>query len=133
MKTGVVRVGYLHLVFLGQESQWAAEASECADEQAKFWEYHDKLFANQEGENKGAFTKVKLKGFAAGLNLDTTKFNTCVDSGKYASVVQTESQMISGMGVQSTPTFLVNTQVVRGAQPFEVFSQIIEAERAKSN
>jgi protein-disulfide isomerase len=132
VKTGVVRFGYLHLVFLGQESEWAAEASECADEQGKFWEYHDKLFSSQKGENQGAFAKENLKRFAADLNLDTTKFNTCLDSGKYASVVQAESQMISGLGVQSTPTFLVNTQVVSGAEPFDVFSQIIEAERGKS-
>jgi protein-disulfide isomerase len=132
VKTGAVRFGYLHLAFLGQESEWAAEASECADEQGKFWEYHDKLFASQKGENQGAFAKEKLKLLAADLNLDMTKFSTCLESGKYASVVQTESQMVGGVGVKSTPTFLVNTEVVQGAQPFELFSKIIEAERGNS-
>jgi protein-disulfide isomerase len=100
--------------------------------EGKFWEYHDKLFASQKGENQGAFAKEKLKLLAADLNLDMTKFSTCLESGKYASVVQTESQMVGGVGVKSTPTFLVNTEVVQGAQPFELFSQIIEAERGNS-
>ncbi len=113
------------MAFLGDESQWAAEASECADEQGKFWEYHDKLFISQNGENQGAFAKDKLKGFAADLKLDTTKFNSCMDSGKYTSIVQQETQMASQLGVQSTPTFLVNTTPVQGAQPFETFDKII--------
>ncbi len=132
MKTGVVRVGYLHLAFLGQESKWAAEASECADEQGKFWEYRDKLFASQKGENQGAFSKDNLKKFAAEMQLDTTKFNACLDSGKYTAVVAAETQLVGSLGVQSTPTFLINTQPVSGAQPFEVFSQIIEEERQKA-
>ena len=52
----------MHMAFLGQESQWAAEASECAADQDAFWPYHDKLFASQSGENQGAFNKDKLKG-----------------------------------------------------------------------
>ncbi len=125
-----MRFGYLNLAFLGEESQWAAEASECADEQGKFWEYHDKLFASQNGENQGAFAKDKLKKFAADLGLDTTKFNTCLDSGKFTSVVQQETQLANDLGVGSTPTFLVNTTPVQGAQSFDTFSQIID--KAKS-
>jgi protein-disulfide isomerase len=128
----VVRLGYLHLAFLGPESEWAAEASECADEQGKFWEYHDKLFASQNGENEGAFAKDKLGLLAGGMNLDRAKFNACLESGKYAPAVQAETQMIGKLGVQSTPTFLVNTQVVSGAESFATFSQIIESERTKS-
>ncbi len=127
-----MRFGYLHFAFLGQESQWAAEASECADEQGKFWEYHDKLFASQAGENKGAFAKDKLEGFAADLKLDTARFKQCLESDKYASLVQSESQTASEWGVQSTPTILVNTQAVSGAQSFDVFQKIIEAEKNKS-
>jgi protein-disulfide isomerase len=126
VKTGVVRFGYLHLAFLGQESEWAAEASECADEQGQFWAYHNKLFASQNGENKGAFARDNLKQFAADLKLDTAKFNACLDSGRYTQVVQAESQMISQLGVQSTPTFLVNTHVVSGAESFDTFAQLIE-------
>ncbi len=111
---------------------WAAEAAECANDQGKFWEYHDKLFASQKGENQGTFAKDNLKKFAADLGLDTTKFNTCLDSDQYSSVVTGDTQMAGSLGVQSTPTFLVNTEGVVGAQPFATFSQIIDAEKAKS-
>jgi len=122
----LVRIGYWHFAFLGQESQWAAEASECAAEQDAFWEYHDYLFDNHGGENQGAFSKENLKRFADELGLDTKAFNECLDSGKYTQVVQSETTAGQQLGVQSTPTFLVNGQPVVGAQPFEVFEQVIE-------
>ena len=87
----MVRLGYWHVAFLGEESQWAAEASECAADQDKFWEYHDKLFASQNGENQGAFNKDNLKQFAADLKLDTAAFNECLDSGKYTQAVQEQT------------------------------------------
>jgi protein-disulfide isomerase len=119
------------MAFLGPESKWAAEASECADEQGKFWEYSDLLFTNQSGENQGAFNKDKLKKFATDLKLDTAKFNACVDSGKYSSVVENDTAFIQSLGVTSTPAFLINGQALVGAQPIEQFRQIIEAERSK--
>jgi len=131
IKTGVVRFGYQHMAFLGVESRWAAEASECAAEQGKFWEYHDKLFASQSGENRGAFNKENLKNFAADLRLDTAKFNACLDSGKFTSLVEKETANVQSLGVQSTPSFLINGQPLAGAQPFEAFQRIIETERAK--
>ncbi|RMF45155.1 MAG: hypothetical protein D6755_08385, partial [Anaerolineae bacterium] len=65
IENGQVRMGYIHFAFLGQESLWAAEASECAADQDAFWEFHDKLFNSQNGENRGAFSKDNLKKFAA--------------------------------------------------------------------
>jgi protein-disulfide isomerase len=118
-------LGYFHFAFLGQESLWAAEASECAADQDAFWEYHDKLFASQNGENQGAFNKDKLKQFAADLELNATQFNECLDSGKYASQVQQDTATAQSIGVQSTPTFLVNGLPVVGAQPYSVFEQVI--------
>jgi protein-disulfide isomerase len=126
VQTGIVRFGYIHFAFLGSESQWAAEASECAAEQNAFWEYQDRLFDSQAGENQGAFSKDNLKQFAAGLGLDTRAFNACLDSGKYASIVEGETQTAQFLGVRSTPTFLINGRPVIGAQPFEVFQQYIE-------
>jgi protein-disulfide isomerase len=126
VESGKVRLGYQHFAFLGQESFWAAEASECANDQGAFWAYHDLLFASQDGENQGAFNQDKLKGFAANLNLDTTAFNACLDSGKYTELVQTESNAARVLGVQSTPTFLINGQPLVGAQPFDVFQPLIE-------
>ena len=72
----------MHMAFLGEESQWAAEASECAAEQDAFWQYHDKLVASHSGENEGAYAKDKLKGFAKDLGLKTDQFDQCLDSGK---------------------------------------------------
>jgi protein-disulfide isomerase len=122
----LVRIGYWHFAFLGQESQWAAEASECAADQEAFWEYPDYLFDNHGGENQGAFRKENLKRFAEELGLDAAAFNECLDSGKYAQVVQSETTAEQQLGVQSTPTFIVNGQPVVGAQPFEVFEHLID-------
>jgi protein-disulfide isomerase len=124
----LVRFGYQHYAFLGPESQWAAEASECAAEQDAFWEFHDLLFDRQTGENGGAFSKGNLEQFAAGLGLDTGAFNACLDSGKYAGMVRSETAGAQSLGITGTPAFLINGRPLVGAQPFEVFEQVIEAE-----
>lgn len=126
----MVRIGYWHFAFLGQESQWAAEASECAAEQDAFWEYHDYLFVKQAGENQGVFNKENLIQFAVDLGLEPEQFNECLDSGRNTQVVQSETSAGRQIGVQSTPTFLVNGQPIVGAQPFEIFEQIIEDQLA---
>ena len=111
---------------LGQVSQWAAEASECAAEQDAFWKYHDYLFAVQT-DGSGGFDKIEdLKQFALDLGLDTKTFNECLDSGKYTQLVQSDNNFVQQLGVRSTPSFLVNGQPIVGAQPFEVFEQLIE-------
>ena len=127
MQSGKVRFGYFNFAFLGPESTWAAEAAECAADQNMFWEYHDKLYDSQSGENQGAFNKDNLKKFAEKLGLDTSAFNKCIDSGKYTQLIQDESSLASSIGVRSTPTFLINGQAVVGAQPFEVFQQTIDS------
>lgn len=129
MQTGRVRFGVQQLAFLGNESQWAAEASECAAEQDAFWNYHDRLFAQQAGENLGGFRKDRLKQFAVDLGLDTAAFDACLDSGRYVQFVRDQTAAAQALGVRSTPTFLVNGQSVLGAQPFVVFQRLIEAER----
>jgi protein-disulfide isomerase len=131
VKKGLVRYGYHHMAFLGPESQWAAEASECAGDQNAFWQYHDKLFASQAGENKGAFNKDKLKQFAVDLKLDTKAFDACLDSGKYTAQVTADNQAAQSLGVQSTPSFVVNGQPLRGAVPFTQFQQLIDAATTK--
>ena len=122
-----MRFGYMHFAFLGPESQWAAEASECAGEQEKFWEYHDLLFEKQSGENQGSFEKENLKKFAAEIDMDETKFGECLDSGKYSNVVTEQTSFAQQLGVQSTPSFIINDQPLIGAQPFEAFQKLIEA------
>jgi protein-disulfide isomerase len=111
---------------LGEESIWAAEAAECAADQDKFWEYHDKLFDSQNGENQGAFAKENLKMFAAEIGLDSGEFNECLDSGKHTQLVQADTALAQQIGVQSTPSFLVNGTPLIGAVPFEEFQKVID-------
>lgn len=129
VQSGVVRVGYYSLAFLSPESQFAAEASECAADQEAFWEYHNLLFTRL--GNGTSFDKETLKQYAAELKLDTAAFNDCLDTGKYTAAVQQQTAAANSIGVQSTPTFLVNGQPVVGAQPFEVFQQVIESQRGE--
>ncbi len=121
-----MRFGYFHFAFLGPESQWAGEASECAAEQNAFWEYHNYLFEVLSGPNQVDFNKDNLKQFAADMGLNSNLFDECIDSGKHSGTVQDESNAARQIGVQSTPTFLINGQALIGAQPFEVFQQVIE-------
>ena len=114
VKTGKMKFVYRHMAFLGEESQWAAEASECASDQGKFWEYHDKLFTSQQGENQGAFSKDNLKKFAADLKLDTAKFNQCLDSGQFTDKIKKSTQDAQQLGVQGTPTVLINGIYIPG-------------------
>lgn len=102
-------------------------ASECAAEQDVFWTYHDPLHDPQARQNRG-FEKDNLKQFAAELELDTTAFNTCLDSGTYSSFVDADTAMGLSLGVRGAPAFMINGELVAGAQPFEVFRQIIEAQ-----
>ena len=85
VSTGQVKVQARPIAFLGEESDLAAQAAECANDQERFWEFHDTLYANQRGENKGAFSRENLKRFAEALELDTAAFGSCLDSGRHAS------------------------------------------------
>ncbi len=105
---------------------WAAQASECAADQGKFWEYHDLLFDRQNGENQGAFNKDKLIGFANELKLDMTKFEPCLTNDETLDRVKADTQEGSAAGVRGTPTFFVNGQALVGAQPLEAFQAVID-------
>jgi protein-disulfide isomerase len=101
----------------------AAEASACAAEQDKFWPYHDRLFAQPSKLSDG-----DLKQHAAELGLDTARFNACLDSHKYKSVVDADMKEGDEAGVNATPTFFINGRVVSGALPFDSFKRIIDDE-----
>ncbi|MCX6024195.1 MAG: thioredoxin domain-containing protein, partial [Chloroflexi bacterium] len=128
---GQVRFVFRQFPFIGNESVWAAMASECAGEQGKFWEYHDKLFASQSGENTGAFSRDKLEGFARDVGMTGDAFKTCLDSSKFLDRVREDAEEGQRLGVQSTPTFMVNDRRIQGAQQFAVFRDAIEAELKK--
>ena len=119
------RFTYRHFAILGQFSERAAEASECAAEQGKFWSYHDTLFASQGGL---AFTDSKLRQYAGKLGLNLRSFGQCLDAGKYRQKVRRETRAAASLGVRGTPAFFVNNGLLVGAQPFEVFRAVIEKE-----
>ncbi len=101
----------------------AAEASACANDQGKFWELHDRMFANQSGLALDA-----LKGMAADLGLDTAKFNECLDKGIYAEAVKKDFEAGAAAGVNGTPAFFINGRLVSGAAPLEQFTRVIDDE-----
>ena len=105
----------------------AAEAAHCAGEQGKYWELHDRLFANQQ-----QLQVPQLKAHAKAVGLDQAAFDQCLDSGKHAANVQADVDLGAGMGVQSTPTVYINGRVVTGAQPIGVFTSIIDEELARA-
>jgi protein-disulfide isomerase len=101
----------------------AAEASACAADQGKFWEYHDRLFADQT-----KLSDADLKKTAADLGLDAAKFNTCVDSRKFKTMIDTDVAAGQDAGVDGTPAFFINGRMISGAQPFGDFKKIIDEE-----
>ena len=105
----------------------AAEAGQCAREQGKFWELHDRLFANQQ-----ALQPEALKEHAAAVGLDLAKFNACFDASKYGERVQQQMSAGAELGVGSTPSIFINGRLVSGAQPYEVFTAIIDDELARA-
>ena len=131
--TGKVKLIYrdFPLSSIHPEAQKAAEATECADDQGKFWEYHDILFEKR-GEWSGAGA-AKFKQYAADLGLDTAAFDDCLDSDKYKDEVLGDLNAGRAVGVTGTPTFFINGQKLVGAQPFTAFEAIIEEELAKSS
>lgn len=106
-----------------QNAQKAAEAAECAGEQDKFYEMHDILF--EQGVTGGV---ASYKQMASDLSLNTAEFNTCLDGGEMAGEVQADFADGQRLGVRGTPGFLINGQLVSGAQPFSVFAQAIDAQ-----
>lgn len=123
---GLASFAFRHYAFLGQESTDAANASECANEQGKFWQYHDYLYEHQSGENQGTFAKDKLKEFALALGLNAEQFNTCLDSNKYQSNIDKDLEDGQKAGVDGTPATFVNGILISGALPYSEFKAQIE-------
>ena len=109
--TGQVYYTFHNVPFIDQgsgESHQAAFASMCANDQGRFWDYHDLLFANWTGENQGSFTDARLVAMAQSLKLDMTAFNQCFETKKYAPEIQQEVQAGKDRGVPPTPGIFVN-------------------------
>lgn len=109
-------------------AQTAAQAAECAEEQDKYWEMHDKIFYEQDKEGQGTiqFSKTEVVKWAGQIGLKMNKFNQCLDSGKYKAEVEKDFADGSAAGVSGTPSFFINGRLLVGAQPFSVFQEAIE-------
>lgn len=126
VKTGKLKIIFRDLAINGRESNNAAEAAECAGEQGKYWEYHDRLFNERRGYNVGVFKEDNLKRFATDLGLNQEQFAQCYESSKYRSEVSKDTQDARRFGATGTPTFFINGLRLVGAQPIEVFAGTID-------
>ena len=125
IKTGKVKLVFKDFPLNGPDSLLAAEASYCAEDQEKYWQYHDELYKNWGGEKTGWITRESLDRFAVTVSLDLVEFNTCLNEHKYQNRVITLHEFGKEIGIDATPSFLVfNDQKIikiRGNQPLEVF------------
>jgi protein-disulfide isomerase len=124
---GQIRLVYrnLPLTSIHPQAMSAAIASMCAEDQGAYWPYHDKLFEHQDQLGAKLYTQI-----AEELDLDVSSFETCLDSGKFDDFIQQDMDFSLNLGVRSTPTFFINGLAVVGAQPLNVFTQIIDQELA---
>jgi protein-disulfide isomerase len=97
----------------------------CAEDQGAYWDYHDKLFSYEFDLGRDAYIQ-----YAADLGLNGSAFEACLDSGKFDDFIQEDIDFSLNLGVRSTPTFFVNGLAVVGAQPIDVFKQVIDQELA---
>lgn len=114
-KTGKIRFAYHVMAFLGQASTDAANAAFCARDigggDTAYFKMHDIIFAKQAGENDGTYSKANLKKYAAEAGFGTT-LDSCIDSGKFDSLVAQSTSQANAAGVQGTPAFMVNGKQV---------------------
>jgi len=125
---GKVKLVYrqMPLTQLHPNAMKAAEASLCAHDQGKFWEYHDKLFANQQ-----QLDRPSLEKYAQDLGLNMSKFKADLDSGKYKSAIEAQTKEGTTVGVTGTPAVFINGRRISGAYPFDTFKKIADEELAK--
>jgi protein-disulfide isomerase len=138
IQKGLVQLEFRNFAITGgnappdeNEATLAAEAAECANDQGRFWEYHYKLYAEQAGENRGAFLPERLKQFASDLGLDRDEFDACLDSHKHTDLIAQERQQAADAGATGTPSFLIDGELVVGYMTFDEFSQHLEEALAK--
>ena len=130
IKTGKVKLVFKDFPLNGPDSVLAAEASFCAHDQEKYWEYHDELYKNWGGERTGWITRESLDKFASTVSLDLEEFNTCLDEHQYQNRVNGLYDFGREIGIDATPSFLVFNDEkiikIRGNQPLEVFLKTID-------
>lgn len=101
------------------------QAAECAGEQGRFWEFHNLLFERQDSLWEGDIQAL-LKGLAAEANLDTARFNACLEEQRYFELIRSQDEFRQEAGIRGQPVFYINGDYLVGSQPFEVFEATIE-------
>jgi protein-disulfide isomerase len=135
IQAGRVALVFEHLPNRGFDSTPAALAAQCTNDQGKFWQYHNLLYKNQGPIDSGWASKDNLKKFASQIpGLDIKKFNSCFDSQKYKSFVESNLALAHSLGFTQTPSFIIvkndgsNPQKLEGPQPFPEFKAVIDKE-----
>lgn len=114
-----------------KETKLHAIAANCANEQDKFWEYHNKLFENQEECKLATDHKSMILNIAKDVNLDIEKFEECLDSNKYIDEVENDIDAGKKAEIYGTPTFFINNRTIVGPKPIKAFKKIIDEELKK--
>lgn len=127
-----MRIVWHDFAWIGPESRQAAQAARCAGKQDRFWEYHDHLFQNQRGENRGQFSAANLKAFAGTLGLDAPTFGSCLDEAAGIPAIQLDLTIARQGGINATPSFALNGQRLVGALSVSALVRAIDAEVARS-
>ena len=136
VETGKVKVIFKDYTIIGPDSVNAAHGARCADDQGMFWEYHDVLYNNWNGENNGWAASENLLKFATDIGLDAEQWNSCMLDKTHQQTIVASNNDARTLGLTGTPAFFVigpDNQVTKigGAQPYDVFERIFEAELAK--
>jgi len=130
LDTGKAKLYFLDFTFLGDDSISAAQAAYCSGDQDMYQEYHSILYTNQGGINEGWASPAELKNFASEVGLDTTAFNECLDSGKYADRVSYNTEVGASLGVEGTPSFFIvasdgSVERIDGPQSASIFESTV--------
>ncbi|WP_073947722.1 DsbA family protein [Streptomyces kebangsaanensis] len=124
---GVLRIEWRNFPVFGDESERAARAAWAAGQQGRFWQFHDVVFGKPRERNQGQFSAVRLRDMAREAGVaDLDRFGTDMESEAAGEAVNTDQEEGYGLGVSSTPAFLVNTTPVLGAQPLTAFTVAVE-------
>jgi protein-disulfide isomerase len=133
IQTGKANMVFKHFVTHGNDSITAAIASQCANEQGRFWNFYKTVYENQGPENSGWANIENMKKFASQISgLDKQKFDPCIDSQKYKSLIDNDMTLGISLGMQGTPSFIIvkndgsKPETLLGAQPFLSFQSIID-------
>lgn len=133
--TGKARLVYrdFPLTAIHPAAQKAAEAGQCADDQGRFWDMHDKMYAEQDKEGTGTiqFELADIKKWASEIGLNAGEFNNCLDSDKYKKEVEKDLADGTASGITGTPGTFVNGTLIKGSVPYATFAQAIDAALAK--